>query len=109
MLKKLANYDENELLKLIERYKKASSKEREFEMVFGVKIKQDDFENFWKKKIISENLMALFLNVLQDEDQSRFDLAKTIYYDLVEVDYSKEKFPYKISTENLTLRQFNPD
>lgn len=53
--------------------------------------------------------MALFLNVLQNYDEYRFEKSKSMYIDLVEVNYALKDFQFSLITENLTLKTLKED
>lgn len=53
--------------------------------------------------------MALFLNILQNYDEYRFERSKSMYIDLVEINYEKKDFQFSLITENLTLKTLKED
>ena len=61
------------------------------------------------KRIVSTTLMALFLNLIQNEDQGNFELSKSIYFDLLIVNYDEKDFKFNIVTQNLIMKSLKTD
>ncbi|KRX01229.1 hypothetical protein PPERSA_05815 [Pseudocohnilembus persalinus] len=104
------NYTEDEYLNKLEKYKKLKKKQQEFPVLFGNKLSNDDVQNFLSsKRTVSPTLMAFFINLFQNYDEHRYEKSRSMFFDLIEINYQVPDYKFSVLTENLIKKTLKMD